>query len=492
MKFLKNSYFVSVLVLGSLIAVPALGYKLPSNKDQVDSNKTAGLRELSKGLNHIALSTKEALVFISISKEVKQSAGQADLFEFFFGPQFRDRRRGEPQRPAPRQQGLGSGFFVDLQKGYIVTNNHVVEGADEISLKLANDKTYEGKVVGRDSNTDIAVVQVIDKDFTRKGLQALSFETDEDLSVGEFVAAMGAPFGLEASLSFGIVSAVGRGNLQITQLGNFIQTDAAINPGNSGGPLVSTNGKVVGVNTAIYSKSGGYNGIGFAVPASLAKKVTETLISDGKIDRGFIGVGMLELTDDLKDSMGLSSSQFGVVVRSVEPNGPARSAGVKAGDLITAVNGKPIRTPSDLSNSVGLMRPKDKATVSIIRDGKKKSIKLTIGYWPGSEEGNSTEDPEVEEDAPFGLTVAPKTSQLAREFSYKSKQGVIVASVIPGSPAAAAGLEVGDLIVSAKSSKIKSVSQFNKIASKLEKSKKTMILRVERDGQFMFVPVRGR
>ena len=259
------------LYLSTTLLMPFQGFsyeipRAPANTN-VSSNIKA-LQQMSEGISELAANANKAVVFVSISKTIKgMPFGEINPFEFFFGPQFRGHPRG--QAPERKQKGVGSGFIIDLKKGLILTNNHVIEGADEISLKLANGETYDGKVLGRDKNTDVAVVKIKDKKYNRKGLGVLNLADSKKTKVGQFVIALGAPFGLEASLSFGVISALGRGNLQITNLGNFIQTDAAINPGNSGGPLLNMDGQVIGINTAIYSRSGSSAGIGFAVPAAL-------------------------------------------------------------------------------------------------------------------------------------------------------------------------------------------------------------------------------
>ncbi|NDA64023.1 MAG: hypothetical protein EBX50_18650, partial [Chitinophagia bacterium] len=275
-------------------------YSLPSNSEKpLNDENIVALQKISKGVSTVAKHAEKAVVFVSVYKTVRGlPPGMIDPFEFFFGNPGMP-RRGEPKQQR-REEGLGSGFIIDLNQGYIMTNNHVVQDADEIQLKFPNGDTHEAKIVGRDPNTDIAIVQIKERSFNKNGLSQLVLGNSDDVDVGDFAVAVGAPYGLEASVSFGIISAIGRGSLSITQMGNFIQTDAAINPGNSGGPLLNATGQVIGVNTAIYSRSGGYNGIGFAVPSNLARRIAEQLIGGGKVTRGYIGVGLQPIDSELQ------------------------------------------------------------------------------------------------------------------------------------------------------------------------------------------------
>ena len=345
--------FISALATSFLLSTStALSYELKDDDGRalISGESAKHLSMLSDGLATLADATRQALVYISVSKTLKLPQGYVDPFEFFFGP------GSGRQRPSQKKQGLGSGFFIDTSKGYIMTNNHVIEGADEIEVKLFNGKSYDAKIVGRDENTDIAILQVKDKSYSKKNLRHLVLSQREP-KVGELSVALGAPFGLEASISFGVISAMGRNNLQITELGNFIQTDAAINPGNSGGPLIDMKGKVIGINTAIYSKSGGYNGIGFAVPAKMARSIAEKLINDGKVRRGYIGVGLQPLTAEIAEGLGLDNEQKGALVKQVEPDGPAKKAGLLAGDVIVGVDNTEIDSDGALILAIGTKSP---------------------------------------------------------------------------------------------------------------------------------------
>ena len=467
------------------------------------------LQKLSKGVATIAQRANEAIVFVSVYKTVQgMPFDQVDPFEFFFGPNGPGGQGGQldPQNPrgrggrpngrgeAPqrREGGLGSGFFFDLEKGYILTNNHVVQDADEIQLKLANGETYEGKIVGRDKNTDIAVVQVKDKSFNKKGLGELDFGDSDKMSVGDFVVALGAPYGLEASLSFGVVSAIGRGNLDITKLGNFIQTDAAINPGNSGGPLLDMSAHVIGINTAIYSRTGSYNGIGFAVPANLGRRVAEQLVNEGRVPRGYMGVALQAIDPELHKSLGLAREVTGSLVARVVKGGPGDKGGLQPGDVIIALNSKSVKTDSDIVNTIGLMKPATKAEMTIIRDGKKKNLTVTVEKWPDEfddqgisrgEQGSSKPG----KATPFGMSVSKVSPTLRERYRFESETGVVITEVKPDSPAARAGLQPGDVILQANNKAIRDADAF---AQSSKDPSSRMLLRIERSGQYFFVPLR--
>ena len=461
-------------------------YHLPASSTVVKlSEDTSLLKQMSEGIQGIAESSQKGLVYISVSKTHKQPAGVIDPFEFFFG------QKHPPMEPHV-QKGVGSGFIIDLEKGYILTNNHVVAEADEINLKLANGHTYDGKIVGRDANTDLAVVEILDKKFDRKGLVQLVLADSSKLSSGAFVVALGAPFQLEASITFGIVSAVGRGSLQITQYGDFMQTDAAINPGNSGGPLVDMDGKVVGINTAIASRVGAYNGVGFAIPSNFVRDRAFQLINYGTVDRGFIGIGFAPLSEESVRTLKLPEGTKGVVVTAVKADSPADKAGLEKGDIIVAVGKKSLQSPGDLANVIGLMKPEVKTTVNNYRNGnKKKEIAITIGHWPKSGKLAQASDHKIENG--YGLVtekVADVEARLREQHKVQSEKGLFVAYVKPDSPAKRAGIKIGDVItlVNMSSEPIKSAKAFNDFLS----TQKEVVLGLEREGQFFVIHLRKK
>ncbi len=476
-RLIQASFLTAALAVGT-----AQAYQFPANRntDQTDPEINE-LKKISSGVAKIAQRAGGALVFISVSKTIK-GMEMIDPFEFFFGG--RGQRRGMPQE-APKQKGLGSGFLVDMEKGYIVTNNHVIEGADEITLKLANGKTYDGEVLGRDANTDIAVVRIKDKNFEKKDLSVLSFASSQ-LRVGDFVVALGAPYGLEASISFGVVSAVGRGNLGITRLGNFIQTDAAINPGNSGGPLLNIEGDVVGVNSAIFSQSGGYAGIGFAVPASLVKTVGERLVSDGKVTRGYIGINMQNVEGGLREHIEFPENATGVMVTNVVKGGPADDAGLQASDVIMSINNDPIKDESDLANKIGLLSPGTSVTAKVFRDKKIREVSIKIGKFPSNEVAAQGGKEGGESFDSWGFDLANMNPSLREKFELESPYGIVVVGVSPGSVADRSGLRVGDLILTVNGHKVVDAARFNKDVS----GQKKLLLRIERGGNYFYVSLR--
>ena len=474
-----------LLWMGSSLAF-ARDYKLPPPKPLPSSSALQQLQQVSKGISKLSVHASQAIVFVSVSKTIRgRPFGEIDPFEFFFGPQYRQR---QPER---KQKGLGSGFFVDLEKGYVVTNNHVIEGADEISLKLANGKVYQGKVIGRDESTDVAVVRINDDDFDRKGIKALSLGTSQSTEVGEIVIAVGAPFGLESSVSLGVLSARGRGNLDITDVGNFLQTDAAINPGNSGGPLLNSQGEVIGMNTAIYSRSGGSAGIGFAVPAELVARIVVQLINHGSFVRGYLGVTLQPLTPDVATALGLSEDAEGAIVAYVFPDTPAKKAGLEDGDVIVKVGGKATPTYKDVMNAIGINGPGTTVEIEFFRKGKKKSAKILLGSYPSS--ANAPKIPSAKEaESLAGLNLEefnPKVksySEWKQTFALSSSRGLLVTGVAPNSAAEAAGIRQGDLLLKADGQTLHSVSQFEK----LFKKKSKILIQLERQGQYSFASIR--
>ena len=383
-------------------------------------------------------------------------------------------RRFEQPMPRMPQQGMGSGFIIQPD-GVILTNAHVVEGADEVRVKLTDRREFKGKVLGIDLVTDVAVVKIDAKD-----LQAVKLGDPAKIRVGEWVLAIGSPFGFENSVTAGIVSATSRSLPEGTYV-PFIQTDAAVNPGNSGGPLFNMRGEVVGINSQIYSGTGGYMGLAFAIPIDVASSVKDQLVKNGKVERGRIGVAIQEVNASLAKSFGLEKPQ-GALVSTVEPGGPADKAGIKPGDVILSFNGKPLETSNQLPPLVASMKPGAKAQLELWRDGKKQNLNIAVGEMP-TEKVASNAKPQGEEHGRLGLAVRPLTPEERKELGG-SVQGLVVEQA--SGPAAKAGLRRGDVITAVNGTPVKSVEDLKRAVAK---SKDTAAVLIRRGEASIFVPI---
>ena len=375
----------------------------------------------------------------------------ADPFDFwrrFFGDPF---GQPDPRGGAPRQ-GLGSGFIIEAD-GLILTNNHVVENASKITVRLPDRKEYKAEIVGRDPRTDIAVIRLNEKGLK---LPVAPLGDSSKLEVGEWVMAMGSPFGLDNSVTVGIVSGKGRW-IGAGAYDDFIQTDASINPGNSGGPLINMRGEVVGINTAIFSRTGGNLGIGFAIPINLVKNLVPELVKTGKVRRGWLGVNIQRITPELAESLGLKE-QRGALVSGVEPGGPAAQAGIQTGDVIIEYDGEKIAESNQLPIMVA--RTDVGKTVKILLLRAKRQLPLTVKVGELKEEQVVATAPQA---GKLGLTVQDLTPQLAERLGVKESGGVVITAVDPQSAAGAAGLRPGDLVLEANRKPIKNAAEFSKI-----------------------------
>jgi Do/DeqQ family serine protease len=383
-----------------------------------------------------------AVVTIRSERRVRNvSQDIPDELREFFGDRFGFGRRG-PQMPERRQGGLGSGVVV-RHDGYILTNNHVVDGAEQVSVELTDGRTFKAKVVGTDAATDLAVVKI---DGTN--LPTLPLGDSDAVRVGDVVLAVGNPLGVGQTVTMGIVSAKGRA----TERGDnsyedFIQTDAPINQGNSGGALVSTRGELVGINSQILTPSGGNIGIGFAIPANMAKNVMTQLIDHGQVHRGMIGVTIQPVTSDIANSLGLSQVR-GALVNAVQTGSPADKAGIRRGDVITSVNGAAVKDSNDLRNDVAQMAPGSTAKLTVVRDGKEQTLNVTLAERKAadSERGEEGGANSNDRSGGFGMGVEPLTRDRAQELGIPTSSGVLVSEVQPGGRAADAGLRPGDVI----------------------------------------------
>jgi serine protease Do len=433
----------------------------------------------------VARAATPAVVNISTIRTVRAPApGQADpffedpFFRRFFGDDFL--RRFEVPRER-RERSLGSGVIVSGD-GYIVTNAHVIAGAEGIEVLLADDKRYSATVVGSDPKSDLAVIRIDARD-----LPALPWGDSDRLAVGQYVLAIGNPFGLNQTVTLGIVSAVGRANVGIAEYEDFIQTDAAINPGNSGGALVNVRGELVGINTAILSRSGGHLGIGFAVPSKMARAVMRSLIDMGRVVRGWLGVSIQPLTPALASKLGLDEPQ-GVLLAEVTPDSPAQRAGMQPGDVVIAFAGQQIRNPTVLRNVVAGTPVGEQVEMTILRDGQRKTLKVVLAEQP--DEAARDEDrgaPAVERNALSGMEVRTLTPALASRLGVRADtKGVVVTRVAPGAAAERAGLREGDVIVAIERKPVASAEEFGRIAGAVD-PKESVLLTIQREGRTIFV-----
>ena len=411
--------------------------------------------------------------------------GMDDLFRRFFGDDFQGRmqRRNTPNMPMPRQQGIGSGVII-TKDGYILTNNHVVDGADEVKVALQDGREFTAKVIGRDPKSDVAVVKIDGKD-----LPYVTTADSDKVEVGDVVLAIGNPFGIGQTVTTGIVSATGRGGALGLDYEDFIQTDAAINPGNSGGALVDAEGRLIGINTAILSRTGGNQGIGFAIPANLARDVMTSLIKDGRVTRGYLGVMIQDITPALAKQFKLKDNS-GALVGDVTADSPAEKAGLKSGDVIIDFDGKKVTDSRHLKLEVARVHPGESVPVKILRDGSTKTLEVTVKEQPGSERLAKNDKANGSDDNGTlnGVTVADLDSRARQQFDLpENVKGVVVTDVAPDSPAAEAGLRPGDVIQEINRKPVKSADEAVRLTEKTDE--KVSLLRVWSNGGSHYVVV---
>ncbi len=424
---------------------------------------------------------KPAVVNISTTTTVKIPGSP---FRHFFGPDegegpfgdFFHRFFGDIPDQELKQQSLGSGFIID-KDGYIITNNHVVDGADEIKVKLADGREFKARVIGRDQKTDLALIKI---SSIFKDLPAISLGDSDRMRVGDWVLAIGNPFGLEETVTQGIISATGR-VIGSGPYDNFLQTDAPINPGNSGGPLINLSGEVIGINSAIIQSG---QGIGFAIPSNMAKKIIPQLKEKGKVTRGWIGVSVQTVTPEIAQALGLKEAQ-GVLVGEVVPGGPADAAGIKRGDVIVSFDGKEIKKVGDLPLLVADTPAGKSVEVKVMRDSKKLTLTMKVAEMP------SGKLPAIGQVSPegLGLTVQSITPRIMAELQLRDKSGVVVVNIQPGSPADDAGMQAGDLIKEVNRTPIKDLNDYNSAIQKAGRNKPVLFL-VKRGTQTFYVTIK--
>lgn len=437
--------------------------------------------ETSRAFSEIVSAVSPAVVNISTTKVIRRDSSPfpEDPFFDFFKPfhEFRFPKKW-------KEQSLGSGIIVSGD-GYIITNNHVVEQSEDIRVTLYDKRSFRGKLVGADPKTDIAVVKI-----SADKLPTVPWGNSDKLQVGEFVLAIGNPFGLSHTVTMGIISAVGRANVGIADYEDFIQTDAAINPGNSGGPLANIRGELIGINTAIFSRSGGYQGIGFAVPSNMARLVFDQLLKQGKIVRGWLGVTIQDITPELSQKFGLKDSK-GALVGEVLKGSPAEKAGIIRGDVILEFNGKEVKSVGSLRNMVSQSKVGSEVRVKILRSGKEYSFNVVIAELP-KESAGVPQEPSFEDyqrSALSGITVMELTKEVARQLGLgANEKGVVVVRVDQGSTAEDAGLKKGDVIQEVDRKKVTGLEAYKKITSTIG-PKDTVLLFINRGGRRFYLTV---
>jgi serine protease Do len=405
-----------------------------------------------------------------------------DLFRDFFGD------RGAPGQPGPRVASLGSGFIID-PSGLIVTNAHVIANADQITVTLSDDTALQAQVIGRDTVTDLALLKV----DAKTPLPAATWGDSTKAKVGDWVLAIGNPFGLGGTVTAGIISATAR-DIHSGPYDDYLQTDASINRGNSGGPMFSLQGEVIGINTAIYSPTGGSIGIGFAVPTALAEPIIEQLKKTGKVERGWIGARIQPVTDDIAESLGLDKAR-GALVAAIDPASPAMQSGLRPGDVILAYDGKPVDRSRQLPRFVADSLPDKPVKVTIWRDGKEAETTLTIVAYDPNRPQPQPSAPEQPKPPPtvdmLGLKLAKLTPELRKQFSLPdAARGIVIVEIAQNSAGAAQGLRAGDIVVAAGAAPVSSPEEVQQqIAAAKKTGRKNLLIRVEREGNFRFITV---
>jgi serine protease Do len=472
------SRLLSLLAVAAVLLLAAPAHAKEAAPPPVDSSQ---LEAISRTFVDIARKITPAVVGVSTTRVVSEGDGSLfsdPYFRWFFG------NRG-PHPQEREEEGLGSGVLVSAD-GLIVTNEHVVGGADHIKVTLSDRRAFQATVVGTDKKTDLAVLK-IEGDH----LPWVPFGDSSDLKPGELVLAVGNPFGLNQTVTMGIVSAVGRQGVGISDYEDFIQTDAAINPGNSGGAMVNSHGELIGINTAIFTQSGGYEGIGFAIPSNLARSISQSLEAHGRVVRGWLGVSIQEVTPELASQFGLKTPQ-GALITEVLGNSPAEKAGMKRGDVILAIDGQDIENLARLRILVAATQVGAKVKVRVMRDGKARMVDVTIGELP-EDVASLGQKPETSpgdfDNLLGGLAVGPLSRDNALRFQLDpGGAGVVVLDVQPGSPASRAGILAGDVIMEVNRQEVSDLGAYNRIARRIKKDDGVLLL-VSRRGQTLFVGI---
>ncbi|MBN4067230.1 DegQ family serine endoprotease [Simkania negevensis] len=481
----KQLFFLTAFLLSSYYGVAQ------GNNDTVSGD--AILRATSKAFSDVAKKTTPGVVYIEAKRiETLQSRSsrypqgadpygmfEDDFFKRFFGiPDQLPPHHGE-QQPQLMVRTQGSGFLIS-EDGYILTNHHVVANATEIMVTIGDNKQIEAEVIGTDPKTELALIKVEGNNYP-----FLCLGDSDALEVGEWVIAIGQPLGLEATVTVGIVSAKGRNDLNLTPIEDYIQTDAAINPGNSGGPLLNLDGDVIGINTAIASPTGSYIGVGFAIPSNLAQHIVDQLMNKGEVSRGFVGVSLQPIDADIAAALGLDQAG-GALVAEVVKGSPADAAGIKQGDIILKFNNIQIKSLGAFRNAVALMEPGEKLILTVNRNGKTLLLNIIVGLYP-SEKHETTEKNIV---ATIGLEVEPLTKETAQQWGYFNEQGLLITKVAKDSPAAAAGLRPGSLVITVNREPVHTQEEFEQALEKISETTKSALLLVRQGKTIRFIIIK--
>lgn len=457
-------------VLGASSEIPVYISQTPRSGDAAPAN--------AMGFAPILKPDLAAVVSITSSRIVKVPQSpffNNPFFQQFFGGQM---PRGPEEE---REKGLGSGVIISPD-GYILTNNHVVDKGTDIKVMLADKREFPGKVIGTDPKTDIAVVKIAASD-----LPTIPLGDSSKLQVGDYAFAIGNPFGVGETATMGIISATGRSGLDIEDYEDFIQTDAAINPGNSGGALLNARGVLIGINTAILSGGGGNQGIGFAIPINMAKYVMDEILKHGKVVRGYIGVGIQEVTPTLGKAFDVPAEK-GALVSSVDPNSPGGKAGLQRGDVITELNSQSITGPNELRLKVATMAPGTTVHLEVSRNGQSREVTLTLGEAPTGKGAGNASGESAEDNTMRGVQVDELTDDIRQQLGLKAgTKGVVVTDVAGGSPAADVGLQRGDVIEQINRQPVDSVSEYQRLVE--QAGKQSVILLINRGGNTTFLVV---
>ncbi|WP_168014187.1 DegQ family serine endoprotease [Halomonas salinarum] len=464
---LRHSFVFALLFMLTLACASAQARELPDFTELVE--------QAAPGV--VNISTTRTVTSGGFSYHGPGGEDIPEIFRRFFGDQLP--MPGGGQKREHERKSLGSGFVIS-EDGYIMTNAHVVKDADEILVRLNDRRELKAELVGADAKTDVALLKV-DAD----SLPTLDIGNSDRLEVGEWVAAIGSPFGFDHSVTAGIVSAINR-TIPTDAYVPFIQTDVAINPGNSGGPLFNLDGEVVGINSQIFTRNGGYMGLSFAIPITVAMNVADQLKSDGRVNRGWLGVVIQPVSQDLAESFGLEGPA-GALIADLDPEGPAARDGLEAGDVILGVNGQDVDRSSTLPRLIGRVSPGEEVELDVMRDGRQREITVTVGDWPDAEGGKQVSSMTDDSQARLGLTVSSLDEQVLERLGIDG--GVAVDSVEPGGVAQEAGIRSGDVLVSVDHQAISSPKQLMSVIESLG-TDRAVPVRLYREGRSLYVAMR--